>query len=509
MTFKQAIIAVLLLWSSSSLAQTKIILETKEEAPIISRNIYGHFAEHLGRCIYDGIYVGDTSSIENVDGVRKDIIDALRELQIPNLRWPGGCFADTYHWKDGVGPKEQRPSIVNTWWGGVTEDNSFGTHNFLNLCELLSCEPYLAANVGSGTVQEFTEWIQYVNHDGSSPMADWRRVNGREEAWDVKFWGVGNEVWGCGGNMSVEYYTNVYKQYATFMTKWGDRDLYRVACGAGGADYNWTKVLLENVPSKLIDAVALHHYAVVDWEDKGPSVDFTEEQYFKIMKEALFMKELVEGHIEVMDKYDPENSIDLVVDEWGGWYTPDGNPGFLNQQSTIRDAMIAGVTLNIFNNRADRVKMANLAQIVNVLQAVILTQGEKMILTPTYHVMNMYKVHQDAELISTDFVSPKYTYEGKELDAVSISASKKNGQTHVSLVNIDSNKKNRIELDLSQLGKFNKVKAQVLTSEKLQDHNTYDTPENIVPMEYKDFKIKDSVLSFEMPKHSVIVFELN
>ena len=491
-------------------AQTTVSVKNDQDAPVIHRNIYGHFAEHLGRCIYGGLYVGEDSEIPNIDGVRTDLIEALKDLQIPILRWPGGCFADTYHWMDGIGPLEDRPTIVNQWWGGTTEDNSFGTHNFLNLCEELGAEPYLAANIGSGTVKEFADWIQYVNHDGTSPMADLRKENGREKPWAVKYWGVGNEMWGCGGNMTPEYYANLYRQYATFMTSWdNETGLYRIASGANVDDYHWTEVLMRDVPNHLIEGVALHSYSFVEWGDKGDAVDYNEAQYFSTMQTALKMEELVTKHSEIMDKYDPKGEIDLIVDEWGGWYeVQEGtNPGFLYQQNTMRDAMIAGVSLNIFNNHSKRVKMANLAQTVNVLQAVALTDGAKMLLTPTYHVMEMYKVHQDAQLLPVEFDSPEYTFEGESLPAVSVSASKDStGVVHISAVNIDSEKENEVEFDLSgfDIDDFN---AEILVSEELQDHNTFDEPKKITPSEFKDFKFKKGTLKMTLPPFSVVVLE--
>ncbi len=500
-------------FSAQTIAQeeTPVSLNTVENPVKISKHIYGHFAEHLGRSIYDGLYVGDTSSIPNTKGVRNDIIQALRDIDIPNLRWPGGCFADTYHWKDGIGPKEERPTIVNQWWGGVTEDNSFGTHNFLNLCEELNCEPYLAGNVGSGTVQEFIDWIQYVNHEEGSPMAKLRKENGREEPWDVKFWGVGNEPWGCGGNMDAEYYADVYKQYATFMSSWtNENDLYRIASGPSGGDYHWMEVLMKEIPKSLMEGVALHSYSVIDWNNKGPATEFTEEQYFATMSEALKMDEYITKHSEIMDKYDPDNEIGLVVDEWGGWYEVEEgtNPGFLYQQNTMRDAMIAGATLNIFNNHSRRVKMANLAQTVNVLQAVALTKGSQMILTPTYYVLKMYKVHQDADLIPVKLQSPEYSLNGKSLPAVSVSASKaQDGKVHISVTNIDARKSNTIKIDLSGINLKN-ITAEILKSDNLQDHNTFENPEKILPMEFKDFKFEKNNLEFNIPPFSVLVFEV-
>lgn len=491
--------------------QATIITIREEQKPvIISKHIYGHFAEHLGRCIYDGLYVGENSPIVNTQGVRNDIIKVLKELKVPNLRWPGGCFADTYHWKDGIGPKKERPSMVNRWWGGTTEDNSFGTHDFLNLCESIGAEPYLAGNVGSGTPRELEEWVQYVNYKSGSPMADLRKKNNREQPWHVNFWGVGNEMWGCGGNMTVEYYANLYKQYATFMPNGEGKDkLFRIASGANGDDYHWTEVLMRDVPKGLIEGVALHWYAVTNWENKGSSSQFDEAHYFESMKAALRMEELVKKHSEIMNKYDPDYKVALLVDEWGSWYETDdaAKNGVLYQQNTMRDAMIAGVTLNIFNNNAKRVKGANLAQLVNVLQAVILTDKERIVLTPTYHVMKMFNVHQDATLIPTQMVSPTYRYGDKELPAISVSISKDSANlTHFSLTNIDLKKAHKVIIDLKQL-KINAISGQILSSSKINDYNTFDAPKTINPSPFKKFLIKNNQLEIEIPPYSVLVLE--
>ncbi|WP_420458141.1 alpha-N-arabinofuranosidase [Neolewinella sp.] len=491
-------------------AQTVAVqVNSGTEGPTISRHIYGHFAEHLGRSIYGGFYVGEDSEIPNTDGVRMDVVEALRDLKIPNLRWPGGCFADTYHWKDGIGPKEDRPSILNVWWGNVKEDNSFGTHDFLNMCELLDTEPYLSANVGSGTPQELADWIKYTTHPaGTSPMPDLRAENGREEPWDVKFWGIGNEAWGCGGNMRAEYYADIYRRYATFTSDWGNSgELVRIASGASSEDYNWTEVLMKNIPKNLIEAIALHHYSVIDWSAKGPATGFSERQYFSTMREALKMKELIEKHVAIMDQYDLEQRVDLFVDEWGGWYDvePGTNPGFLYQQNTIRDAMLAGATLNIFNNHADRVKMANIAQAVNVLQAVVLTEEEKMLLTPTYHIFRMYTPHHDAELLPVSFDSPEYTYEGESLPAISISASRdEQGTAHFSLVNIDSERSHQVELDVAGLN-LSEVEGEILTGDSLDAHNTFEAPGTVTPVAFTEAALRDGKLQLSVPAHSVIV----
>jgi Alpha-L-arabinofuranosidase len=492
-------------------AQNTVTLQSKNGKHTINKHIYGHFAEHLGRCIYGGFYVGESNTkIPHVNGIRKDVIEALRKLQIPNLRWPGGCFADTYHWKDGIGPKDKRPSIVNTWWGNVTEDNSFGTHDFLDMCELLGATPYLAANVGSGTVQELTEWVQYVNFEGESPMSNLRKANGREKPWNVNYWGVGNEAWGCGGHMRAEYYADVYRQYATFMSGWTNTGgLFRIASGASSDDYHWTEVLMRDVPHNLLEGVALHHYSVIDWNAKGPSTQFDESQYFTILRNALQMEELVTRHSTIMDRYDPEKKVALVVDEWGGWYEvePGTNPGFLYQQNTMRDAMIAGVTLNIFNNHAERVRMANLAQAINVLQAVILTDDEKLILTPTYHVMEMYKVHQDAKLIPVEVETGTYSFGKEKLPAISASASVDSTNTvHVSVVNIDYKASQDVTIKLPDT--YKNITARILTSGKVTDHNTFEKPDLITPKAFKGFQVKGSNLTIKMPPFSVVVFEI-
>ena len=489
-----------------------ITLQWESSEDTISRHIYGHFAEHLGRCIYGGFYVGeDTTELATVDGVRQDIIEALKQLNIPNLRWPGGCFADTYHWKDGIGPLEERPEIVNRWWGGVTEDNSFGTHNFLNLCEALETEPYLAGNIGSGTVQELADWVQYVNFEGKSPMSALRQQNGRAEPWEVKYWGIGNEAWGCGGNMTAEYYANEYRKYATFVSDWTNSGgLFRIASGASDADYHWTETLMKNVPHHLLEGVALHHYSVLDWQAKGPDINFSEEQYFGTLQEALLMDELITKHTAIMDQYDSAGRVALVVDEWGGWYeVAEGtNPGFLYQQNTMRDAMIASTTLNIFHQHCRRVKMANLAQTVNVLQAVILTEGEKMLLTPTYHVLEMYKVHQDAALLPLEITGANYTVNGESLPAVSGSASRnQEGIVHISLVNIDAQQAQPVSIDLGE-GAPSVVSGRILSSDDVRDHNTFDTPAKVTPTAYDQATVDGNTLTVSLPPFSVVVLTL-
>ena len=509
---KIKLLSFLLTFTQIVLAQNQIVINADLGKDTISRHIYGHFSEHLGRCIYGGFYVREkNTAIPNKNGVRLDIVEALKKLKVPNLRWPGGCFADTYHWKDGIGEKSKRPSMLNVWWGGTTEDNSFGTHDFLDMCELIGAEPYLAGNVGSGTVQELNDWTRYVNTEKGNPMADLRKQNGREKPWNVKFWGVGNEAWGCGGNMKPEYYANIYRQNATFMTGWNNgAHMFRIASGANSSDYNWTEVLMRDIPHNLLEGVALHHYSVIDWNKKGSSTDFSITEYFQTLQRALFMDELITKHASVMDKYDPEKKIALVVDEWGGWYDVEkgSNPAFLYQQNTMRDAVLAGCTLNIFHKHCDRVRMANLAQAVNVLQAVILTKEEKIILTPTYHVMEMYNVHQDAAMLPLNIVCNDFLNGKEKLPAVSASASKdKNGTVHISLVNIDPTKSQEVVISIRGL-KLNSISGRILTSDKIQDYNSFDIPNKIKPAVFNGAILKSDNISVTLPPISVLVLEL-
>ncbi|WP_094546325.1 alpha-N-arabinofuranosidase [Petroclostridium xylanilyticum] len=465
-----------------------MIINADIQKGIINKNIYGHFSEHLGRCIYEGIWVGEDSPIPNTRGIRNDVVEALKNINIPVLRWPGGCFADEYHWKDGVGPKESRKRMINTHWGGVIENNHFGTHEFLELCDMLGCEPYICGNVGSGTVQEMQEWVEYITFDGESPMANWRRQNGRENPWTLKYFGVGNENWGCGGNMRPEYYADVYRRYQTYVRNYGKNKVYKIACGPNTADYHWTEVLMREACS-FMDGLSLHYYTVPgdSWHNKGSATNFTEQDWFKTMKKTLFMEELITKHSTIMDRYDPQKRVGLIVDEWGTWYDvePGTNPGFLYQQNTLRDALVAGINLNIFNNHCDRVQMANIAQTVNVLQAVILTEGEKMVLTPTYHVFEMYKVHQGAILLASVMECEDYEYDGEKISQLSVSASKNSeGKIHITLCNL--NPKEVAELNCELRGvNASRISGRVLTAPSMNTHNTFDNPDQVKPADFK------------------------
>ena len=491
-----------------SFGQSKINLHVDQAKEKINKEIYGHFAEHLGRCIYGGIYVGEESDIPNVRGFREDVVGALIDMKIPLLRWPGGCFADTYHWKDGIGPRHKRPSIVNVHWGGVTEDNSFGTHEFLDFCDVIGAVPYINLNVGSGTVQEASEWVEYVTSANESPMTKLRKQNGREKPWNVKYWGIGNENWGCGGHMTPEYYADLYNRFASYCRG----DLYRIAGGPNVDDYNWMDVLMRKTTRHrhLVQGVSLHNYTfTTGWTDKGSATEFDEKGWISVLNNTLKMENLVERHSTIMDKYDPEKKIGMIVDEWGNWFNvePGTNPGFLYQQNTLRDALVAGINLNIFNNHADRVKMTNIAQAVNVLQSVILTQKDQMVLTPTYYIFKMYSVHQDATLIPVNLETGKYEFDGKSVPAVNASASIKDGVVSITLCNLNPNNEEKVEIDLTGQ-KITSSIGQIVTSASMNDYNDFGIAEKVTLKSFDVKKPKNGKLSIELPAKSVVLVQL-
>jgi alpha-N-arabinofuranosidase len=491
--------------------ENRIILHVEQGRHIINKNIYGHFSEHLGRCIYEGYWVGEDSEIKNVRGIRQDVVDALKKIEIPVLRWPGGCFADEYHWKDGIGPRNERPAMVNTHWGKVTENNQFGTHEFLDLCGQLGCEPYICGNVGSGTVREMQEWIEYITFAGHSLMAELRRQNGRDEPWNLKFFGMGNENWGCGGNMRPEYYADVYRRYQSYVRNLSENRIIKIACGGYSDNTHWTEVLMRET-GNLMDGLSFHNYTVPGgWGNKNSATEFTEADWFETLKLALRMEEYLKKHASIMDQYDLEKRVGLIVDEWGTWYQVEQgtNPGFLYQQNSLRDALVAGLTLNIFNNRCDRVRMANLAQTVNVLQALVLTQREKMVLTPTYHVFDLYKVHQDATLLPVDLRCSQYSLKGEEIPSLSVSASRdKEGKIHISLCNLNPNQSLEAICEI-QGAQPNSISGRMLTAAEMTAHNTFDNPHAVVPQTFRDYQLKDNTIRTTLPAKSVVVLKID
>lgn len=491
------------------------INETKKKGKI-NPEIYGHFSEHLGRCIYEGLYVKEDSGVPNKNGMRTDVVNALKEIDIPVLRWPGGCFADEYHWKDGIGAKEGRKKMVNTHWGGVVEDNSFGTHEYFELCEQLGCKTYINGNVGSGTVQEMSEWVEYMTFDGISPMAELRRQNGHEKPWKVDYFGVGNENWGCGGNMTPEYYGNLYRRYQTYVRQYDkDAKIQKICCGANADDTDWTENVLKTCFKKndsgFMEGLSLHYYTVPGtWEHKGSATDFDVKDWYTTLSKTLYMEKLINMHGVIMDQYDPEKKIGMIVDEWGSWFDvePGTNPGFLYQQNTMRDALVAALNLNIFNKHCDRVKMACIAQTVNVLQSVVLTEGERMLLTPTYHVFHMYKKHQGAQLLESSFsdLCEIGTEEHKVPNLQESVSLQEDGRVIVTVANLSVTDSYPVDVVLAQMRPA-AVKGAILTN-KMDAYNTFDEPEKVKEEVFDDLQMTDGGVSFHIPACSVVSLEI-
>ena len=511
---KRLLLGTLMLGATLSLPAQKeatITVQADKGTDIIPKEIYGQFAEHLGSCIYGGIWVGENSDIPNIKGYRTDVFNALKALQVPVMRWPGGCFADEYHWMDGIGPRDQRPKMVNNNWGGTVEDNSFGTHEFLNLCEMLGCEPYVSGNVGSGTVEELAKWVEYMTSEGDSPMANLRRKNGRDKAWKVKYLGVGNESWGCGGSMYPEYYSDLYRRYATYCRNYDGNQLFKVASGASDYDYKWTRVLMERAGS-MMNGISLHYYTVTGWVgSKGSATQFTPDDYYWTMGKCREIEDVLKKHIAIMDELDPKNNVALLLDEWGTWWDVEPNtiPGHLFQQNTLRDAFVASLSLDIFHKYTRRLKMCNIAQVVNVLQSMILTDGPRMVLTPTYHVFRMYKVHQDATYLPVDIqCDTMQVRDNRTLPLVSATASKdKNGKIHLSISNIDTENARELTIRLNG-AQVKGVTGEILTAAHINDYNSFDKPETVVPQPFKDVRIRKGVLTLTMPAKSIVTLEL-
>ena len=469
----------------------KLIINEENRKSRIEPEVYGHFSEHLGRCIYEGIYVGEDSDIPNVNGMRTDVVEARKELKVPMLRWPGGCFADEYHWKDGIGPKENRKKMINTHWGGVVEDNSFGTHEYMELCRQLGCKTYVNGNLGSGTVQEMSEWVEYMTFEGVSPMADLRRENGHEEPWRIDFFGVGNENWGCGGNMTPEFYGNEYRRYQTYVRNYDKKKpVKKVCCGANVDDYYWTEGVLktafantkeEDEQHGFMDYLSLHYYVHPEgWKKKGSSTDFNGEVWYKTLGKALYMDELVTRHGAIMDQYDPDKEIGMCVDEWGSWYKaePGTNPGFL-------------------------------AQMVDVLQAVLLTEGEKMIKTPTYHVMHMYRYHQGADLVESALsgVSEIGTEEWKVPQITESVSVDRDGVLTITLTNLSIEAAEDIEIQFAGKG-YTVQEAKIVTNTDMHAMNTFDAPEEVTETDFTAYTADTEGIRLTIPKNSVLALRV-
>ena len=499
---------------TASAQNTTVTIHANQGKNIINKEIYGQFAEHLGSCIYGGLWVGPQSNIPNTDGYRNDVLKALIDLKVPVLRWPGGCFADEYHWMDGIGPRDKRPKMQNNNWGGTIEDNSFGTHEFLNLCEKIGAEPYISGNVGSGSVEELAKWVEYMTSDGDTPMANLRRKNGREKSWNVKYLGVGNESWGCGGNMRPEYYSDLFRRYSTYCRNYDNHKLYKIASGASDYDYDWTKVLMNNVGNRM-NGLSLHYYTVTGWNgSKGSATKFSNDDYYWTLGKCLEIEDVIKKHSAIMDEKDPKQHIGLLVDEWGTWWDeePGTIKGHLFQQNTMRDAFVAALSLNVFHRHSDRVRMANIAQIANVLQSMILTDTNgkgHMVLTPTYHVFRMYQPFQDATYLPLDIKCDSMNVrDNRTIPMVSASAAKtKDGNIVISLANISLDKAQNIDVDIENAGIKN-ISGEILTSKNISDYNDFNNPDVVKPVPFKDVKVKRNTLKVKIPAKSIVVLNI-
>ena len=479
----------------SNAQKVELTVDVSKAGAKIDRNIFGQFAEHLGHGIYEGVWVGPDSKIPNTRGIRNDVVAALKAIRVPNVRWPGGCFADEYHWRKGIGPADQRVVSLNPNWGGVTEPNTFGTHEFMDFLDQIGSEAYVSVNVGSGTPQEASEWLEYLTTAQPTTLAKERAANGHPAPYKVAYLGIGNESWDCGGNMTPDYYLNQLKIYSRFVRNFNPaqqnkQQMLKIAVGPGGGEPRWTewteaimKAHQNHSWSWEINGLSLHSYTVVRWPPAFKSVGFGEAEYSQILKSTLDMEELISKHSAIMDKYDPEKKVALVVDEWGGWYAPlpGSNPGFLVQQNSMRDAVLAALNLNIFARHADRVRMANIAQMINVLQAMIITDKEKMVLTPTYYVFKMYAPFQDATFVPVALNSGEYTHDNLKLPRVdAIAAKDKAGKLWLELTNVDPNEPVEIEVNLGGVT-AKSAAGETLTAPKVDSVNTFDAPHAVEP----------------------------
>lgn len=474
------------------------------------RRLFGQFAEHLGSGIYGGLYVGADSKIPNVKGFRRDVIDALKAIKVPVIRWPGGCFADEYHWREGIGPKAKRLVKVNTNWGGVTEDNAVGTNEFMDFTEVVGADAYVSGNVGTANPSEMAEWVEYMTSPTSSTIANQRRANGRDKPWKLPMFGIGNELWGCGGDMLPEYAADVTRRYATFLKVPEGQKLMKIASGANAGDYNWTEVMMRKAGDR-IDGIGVHYYTVPGpWEKKGAATGFDEESWARTLSKTLKMEDLLTNHSAIMDKYDPKKRVALLVDEWGTWYDvePGTNPGFLYQQNSLRDAVVAALNFNIFARHADRVRGANIAQMVNVLQAMLLTDGAKMVKTPTYWAFDLYKDYQDGTVLPVDVTSRWYNKDQWTMRAVSASAVRgTDGVVHVGLVNVDPNQPASVSVKLDGVT-GTAVTGRVLTGATMDAHNDFKAPDAIKPVAFTGATLSGGTLTVQVPAKAIVMLDI-
>jgi alpha-N-arabinofuranosidase len=502
-----ALVATLAVGASALAADIKLVVNADQPGPVIHRNIYGQFAEHLGTGIYEGMWVGPESKIPNVRGWRKDVVNALKELKVPLVRWPGGCFADEYHWRDGIGPRNKRPTKINTNWGGVPENNAVGTHEFFDLVEQLGAEAYVNGNLGTGSAQEMSEWLEYMTGEGKSTLTDLRRKNGRDKPFRVHYFAVGNEAWGCGGNMRPEFYADQYRQVATFLKAPQHNRPVMIASGGNGMQTEWTEALSKGVHS--VNAISHHAYTLPtgNWEKKGSAVGFPESEWVSTLGNVQQIEEMIKANKAVLDKNDPSKKIGFYFDEWGSWYDPDpgSNPGFLVQRNTLRDALLAALHFNVFHAHADRVQMTNIAQMVNVLQAMILTSKDKLVLTPTYHAFAMYTPFQDATSVPAKIENnPVYKVDKFSMPTLSATAARgKDGKLYIGLVNSNANQPAELTLQVGANAP-KAVKGKLLTAGAMDAQNELGKPAQVVPQAF-EAQAADGKLLIKLPAKSVVV----
>lgn len=484
-----------------------VVIDAGRPGPVISRYIYSQFSEHLGRGIYGGIWVGPDSTIANTRGIRNDVVAALRELDVPSVRWPGGCFADLYHWRDGIGPRRDRPVRLNSFWGGVEEPNAFGTHEFFDFVGQIGADAYVSANVATGSTAEMTEWLEYMTSPSRSTLAQQRRANGRDAPWAVPFLGIGNEAWGCGGGMRPERYADLLRQYAMMARAGRDPAPAIVAVGPAADDYRWTEVVMREAAASM-DALSLHYYTLPtgDWARHGAARGFDEAEWIATLAQTLRIGEMLDRHTAIMDRYDPDRRVALYVDEWGSWYDSEGSG--LEQANTLRDAVLAAVNLNIFHERADRVRLAAIAQMVNVLQALILTDGERMLRTPTYHVYAMYRPFREGTLLPSRVRTPDYRLGGQRAPSLHVSAARAaSGEIVMALVNLDPNRALTVSAEVRG-ARLASVTGQILTAGEMDAHNSFDDPDHIAPVAFHDASVSEGRLTVALPAKSVVVLTL-
>jgi alpha-L-arabinofuranosidase len=496
---------------SAAPADAHLAIHADRPGAKIDRHIYGQFAEHLGHGIYEGVWVGEHSKIPNQRGFRNDVIGALKDLKVPVVRWPGGCFADEYHWRDGIGPRAKRPVTLNTNWGGVPETNEFGTHEFLDFVEMIGADAYINGNLGTGSAREMAEWLQYMTSAKATALTAERARNGHAQPWKIAYFAVGNEAWGCGGNMSSSYYADLYKQTATFLKTPRDGRPQLIASGGHDDDTSWTETLISRIPREM-DAISFHYYTLPgeQWQHKGAAVGFEEKEWISTLAHTLVMDDWITHNSISLNRYDPQNKVSFAVDEWGTWYDPEQGrePGFLYQQNTLRDAVVAAVNLNIFHHHADRVRLAAIAQMVNVLQAMILTQGDKMLLTPTYHVFAMFKPFQDSTSLPIDVLAPTYRLDRFSVPSVSASAARTaDGAIAVALVNLDPNHATRVSARIDGASP-SRVQGQLLTAPSMDARNTFESPNGVKPVAFSGATVTGGTLALELPAKSVVVLLL-